>query len=253
VRPAVIVKDIRKRFKRRNPNRPHTFQEAVISGWKNMTAANTFWALEDISFTVLPGQMLGVIGNNGAGKSTLVSLLSGVIKPDAGSIEIAGRIGALLDVGLGFNPELTGRDNARIGSVVSGLRRAQVAERLDAIFHFAELEQFVENPLRTYSTGMRMRLAIAIALHTDPDVMLVDECLSVGDQAFQAKCLERIALLRKHGCAVVFVSHNLEQVREHCDRVLRLHKGKLVAYGDPDDVIDEYESDGQLETPHAGR
>lgn len=249
MRPAIIVKDIRKRFKRRNPNRPHTFQEAVISGWRNMTASETFWALEDISLTVLPGQMLGVVGNNGAGKSTLVNLLSGVIKPDAGSIETAGRMGALLDVSLGFHPELTGRDNARIGGVVSGLRRAQVAERLDAIFHFAEIEQFVESPLRTYSTGMRMRLAMAVALHTDPDVMLIDECLAVGDKEFQAKCLERIAQLRKNGCAVVFISHNLDQVRENCDRVLRLHKGKLVAYGDPDDVIDEYESDGQPALP----
>jgi len=218
-----------------------------------MRISETLWALQDINFTVLPGQMLGVIGNNGSGKSTLVHVLSGVIQPDSGSVDTSGRIGALFDIGAGFHVELTGRENACVGGVVSGLRRAQVRERLDDIFHFAELESFSENPLRTYSTGMRMRLAMAVALHTDPQILLIDEHLSVGDRAFQVKCLDRIARLRAQGCAVVFISHNMDQVREHCDRVLRLHVGKVVAYGNPDQVVDEYESDEPLEIPHAGR
>jgi lipopolysaccharide transport system ATP-binding protein len=187
--------------------------------------------------------MVGVIGSNGAGKSTLLRLIGGVGHPDEGTVLAAGRIGALLELGTGFHPELTGRENVFVSGVISGLLRSEVAERFDDIVAFAELESFIDSPLRTYSTGMRMRLAFAVAIHIEPDILLVDEVLAVGDIAFQRKCLDRIARFQANGCAILLVTHDLSLVRELCDEVIWLHRGKIMARGPAQVIASEYTAD----------
>jgi lipopolysaccharide transport system ATP-binding protein len=181
-----------------------------------------------------------VIGSNGSGKSTLLRLLGGVGKPDGGSIAVKGRIGALLDFGAGFNPELTGRENVIVGGVIAGLTRKEVLKRFEAIVAFAELESFIDNPLRTYSSGMQMRLGFAVAIHTEADILLIDEVLSVGDHFFQRKCLERIARLKTNGCTIVLVTHDSKMVREFCDDALWLNRGRVMVRGQPDMVVARY-------------
>ncbi len=207
-----------------------------------------FRALSEVSFSVGPGEMLGIVGANGAGKSTLLLLLGGVARPTEGTVELRGRIGALLDLGGGFQGDLTGRENARLAGVVAGLTRAEVRERMDAIVAFAGLEAFIDQPLRTYSTGMTMRLAFSVAVHTEPEVLLVDEFLSVGDLAFQARCLARIAELRRGGCCVVLVSHSMDQVRQTCDRALWLKAGRVVVFDEAKAVAGAYEAAMRAET-----
>jgi lipopolysaccharide transport system ATP-binding protein len=202
--------------------------------------SEVFWALRDVSFEVGSGRALGVIGSNGSGKSTLLRLLGGVGKPDGGSIAVNGRIGALLDFGAGFNPDLTGRENVIVGGVISGLTRKEVLQRLDTIVAFAELESFIDNPLRTYSSGMQMRLGFAVAIHTEADILLIDEVLSVGDHSFQRKCLERIARFKAEGCTIVLVTHDSKMVREFCDDALWLNRGRVMVRGQPDMVVARY-------------
>jgi lipopolysaccharide transport system ATP-binding protein len=205
-------------------------------------------ALSDICFELEPGDVLGVIGRNGAGKSTLLTLVGGVGKPDSGCVELAGRIGALLDLGAGGHPDLTGRDNVLVSGIIAGLSKKQVLRKMDEIIGFAELENFVDSPLRTYSTGMQMRLAFSVIVHANPEVLLVDEVLSVGDIAFQQKCLARIRKLREAGCIVLLASHDLPQVVEICDRALWLDEGNQVMLGDPADVIQAFRDQTSLET-----
>lgn len=205
-------------------------------------------ALRDVSFSVGPGDMLGVVGANGAGKSTLLRLLGGIGRPTAGSIRTHGRIGALLDLGGGFLGDLTGRENAMLAGVVAGLLRREMKARMDEIVAFAELEDFIDEPVRTYSTGMMMRLAFSVAVHTDPEILLVDEYLSVGDLAFQAKCGARISALRAAGCAIVMVSHGMDQVRKLCDRALWLKHGEVAAFGAADVVAGLFETEMKEET-----
>jgi lipopolysaccharide transport system ATP-binding protein len=240
MRPSVTAHGLGKRYSRYHTDRPRTIMEAALSGHRRMKAIEQFWALRDVSFTVAPGQMLGVIGHNGAGKSTLLQLLSGVVRPNEGHIQVNGRIGALLDLGAGFHPDLTGRENVFVSAIVAGLTRREVTRRFEAIVDFAELDSFIDNPVRTYSTGMLMRLAFAVAIHTEPDVLLIDEFLSVGDGAFQGKCLDRIAHLKANGCAVVLISHNVEQIQQLCDQALWLKQGQTEAYGDPEVVAGRY-------------
>jgi lipopolysaccharide transport system ATP-binding protein len=206
------------------------------------------WALRDVTFSVGPGEMLGIVGANGAGKSTLLRLLGGIGRPTGGSIHTRGRIGALLDLGGGFLGDLSGRENAILSGVVAGLLRSEIKERLDEIVAFAELEDFIDEPVRTYSTGMMMRLAFAVAVHTDPEILLVDEFLSVGDLAFQAKCHAKITALRQGGCAIVMVSHGMDQVRQLCDRALWLKPGEVAAFGSADLVSNLYETEMRHET-----
>ncbi|MGB7441928.1 MAG: ABC transporter ATP-binding protein [Coleofasciculaceae cyanobacterium] len=245
---AIVVQNLGKRYTRYHAERPRTIMEAALSGLRKMKAAEHFWALRNINFTVAPGEMLGIIGKNGAGKSTLLQLIGGVGHPDEGEVKVNGRIGALLDLGAGFSSDLTGRENLFVCGVVAGLTRKEVGRRLEAIVEFAELEQFIDNPVRTYSTGMQMRLAFAIAVHTDPEVMLVDEFLSVGDLAFQAKCLERISQLKAQGCAIVLISHSPEQVQKLCDQAMWLRQGQIVAYGEPEVVTGQYQSEMRSQT-----
>lgn len=212
------------------------------------TGGGAPWALSEVSFAVGPGEMLGVVGANGAGKSTLLRLLGGVGKPSRGRIRTRGRIGALLDLGGGFLGDLTGRENAMLAGVVAGLLRSEMRERLDRIVAFAELENFIDEPVRTYSTGMMMRLAFSVAVHTDPQILLVDEFLSVGDLAFQAKCHARIKALREGGCAIVMVSHGMDEVRRLCDRALWLKHGEVAAFGSAEIVAGLYETEMREET-----
>jgi lipopolysaccharide transport system ATP-binding protein len=192
--------------------------------------------------------MLGIIGVNGAGKSTLLRLIGGVGKPDEGGIVVNGKIGALLDLGTGFHPDLTGRENIYISGVIAGLLRQQVSDRFDEIVEFSELAEFIDHPVRTYSTGMLMRLAFSVAVHTEPDILLIDEVLAVGDIAFQRKCLERITQFKSQGCAILLVSHDMATVRQLCDEALWLQKGLQRAHGPTDVVVGQYVAEMAEET-----
>lgn len=211
-----------------------------MSGFRNLSGGPTFWSLRDVNFAVEQGRALGVIGRNGAGKSTLLRLLAGLGRPDEGRVSVRGRIGGLLELTAGFHPDLTGRENVFIGGVVRGLTRAQVRDRFEAILDFAELRHAVDRPMRTYSSGMQLRLAFAVAIHCEPDILLVDEVLAVGDAAFQKKCLDRIADLRTAGCTIVMVSHDASLVQDMCNDVLWLREGAVAAFGDAKPVIAEY-------------
>lgn len=240
-RAPIEVSALGKRFAHRSMSAPLTWR-TFLRGW-NRSPRPPFWALRDVSFSVHAGEMLGVIGRNGAGKSTLLNLLAGVIEPTEGHLAVRGRIGALLELGGGFADDLTGRENTILAGVTAGLTRREVYSRFDDIVKFAELSEFIDDPVRTYSTGMRMRLAFAVAVHTAPEVLLVDEFLAVGDLAFQARCRSRIAELRAGGCAIVLVSHGMGDVRDTCDRVLWLRNGEVAAFGSPAVVTATYEAE----------
>ena len=248
MRNAITVEKLGKRFDRYHTEKPVTFMEAALSGLRRIKPVSEFWALREVSFEVAAGEMLGVIGHNGAGKSTLLQILGKVAYPNEGRLKMRGRVGALLDLGAGFHGDLTGRENVFVTAIVAGLLRWEVAERFDRIVAFAELEDFIDNPVRTYSSGMMMRLAFAVAIHTEPDILLVDEFLSVGDLAFQTKCLDRISKMKAQGCAIVLVSHDVDQVEQVCDRALWLKQGKVVSYGKPASVVKQYKSDMQTQT-----
>lgn len=235
----IVVEGVSKRFRHWEPNRSMTFQEVVQRGfrWKQ---TQHFWALSNISFTVKPGRMVGIMGFNGAGKSTLLRLVAGVGEPTSGRISITGRMGAILDLGVGFHPELTGRENVFISGVSSGLTRREVVERFDSIVAFSELEAFIDYPLRTYSKGMYLRLAFAVASHIEPEVLLIDEVLAVGDLAFQRKCLDRLASFKHSGCTGLIVSHGTEVVLDLCDDVIWLDRGHIVSYGPAAEVVAQY-------------
>ncbi len=191
---------------------------------------NEFWSVDDVSFEVRRGECLGLIGPNGAGKSTLLKMLNGIIMPDKGSVEIQGRVGALIEVGAGFHPLLTGRENIYINGAIMGLRKKEIDQKFDSIVEFAELGDFINTPVSYYSSGMYVRLGFAVAAHLEPDVLLIDEVLAVGDMGFRAKCYTKISELM-NSCAVVFVSHFMPHVAKLCDKVVVLNHGKLVSNG----------------------
>lgn len=197
-------------------------------------------AVKDLTIRIPRGASVGLIGRNGSGKSTFLKLLTGIYKPDAGVIRRNGRIAALIELGAGFHPDFTGRENIVLGGVMHGLTRKEIAARADEIIKFAELEHVIDEPVRTYSSGMFMRLGFSLAVHTDPDVLLVDEVLAVGDAGFVKKCKEKIASLRAAGTTLVLVTHDLEAVERWCDEVIWLNRGEVLSRGDPRRVIDEY-------------
>lgn len=197
-------------------------------------------ALDDVSLEVRQGECLGVIGPNGAGKSTTLALVAGVLRPTAGTVETTGRICPLLELGAGFHSELNGRENIMLNGILLGLTRREVQERAEEIIAFSELGSFVDAPLRTYSTGMIARLGFSVAVHLDPHILLVDEALSVGDEAFQQKCLRRMQQFRERKTTMVFVSHDLGSVAQVSDRVALIEGGRLVDWGEPSQVIDGY-------------
>jgi ABC-type polysaccharide/polyol phosphate transport system ATPase subunit len=209
------------------------------------------WAVRNMSFEVQRGEALGIIGHNGAGKTTTLKLLSSITVPTSGQITISGRLSALIEVGSGFHPELTGRENVYLNGSILGMRRREITGKLNSIVDFAGVGQFIDTPVKRYSWGMYVRLGFSIAAHLDPDILLLDEVLAVGDAAFQAKCLERIKLLKQAGKTIVFISHDLGALERLCDRALLIQRGEIVAAGRPGDVIAEYLRSGSNFTPSA--
>ena len=240
MKDTVIVHGLGKQYRRYHQDRPWTLQEVFQRGFHRIRPVEYFWALRDVSFALVPGRMMGVIGGNGAGKSTLLRLIGGVGRPDEGALTVRGRIDALLDLGAGFHPDLTGRENVFISGVINGLTRREVSQQFDSIVAFAELEEFIDSPMRTYSTGMQMRLAFSVATHTYPKVLLIDEVLAVGDLAFQHKCLKRIAQFKADGCTIILVSHDTGLVAQMCDEALWLNPGRVMAHGPADEVVRRY-------------
>src|SRR6202795_5379588 len=199
------------------------------------------WALRDVSFQVRQGEALGIVRHNGAGKTTILRILSNITSPTSGEITIRGRLAALVEIGSGFHPELTGRENIDLHGAMLGMRSSEIRRKLDSIIEFAGVGQYIDVPVKRYSSGMYVRLGFSIAAHLDPDILLLDEVLAVGDAAFQSKCLERIAELRKDGRTMVFISHDLAAVYRLCDRALLLSHGSILSDGPPRQVIDEYQ------------
>jgi lipopolysaccharide transport system ATP-binding protein len=204
--------------------------------------AKMFSALEAVSFEVARGECLGIIGRNGSGKSTTLGLIAGVLRPSAGAIETRGNIAPLLELGAGFHPDLSGRDNIILNGILLGLTRRRVMENMGRIIEFSELAEFMDQPLRTYSSGMVARLGFSVAVHLSPDILLIDEVLAVGDEAFQRKCIGKIQEFRARGVTMVFVTHNLQDVETACDRVALLDSGRLVEIGNPAGVVSRYRS-----------
>ncbi|MCX6997560.1 MAG: ABC transporter ATP-binding protein [Kiritimatiellaeota bacterium] len=203
-------------------------------------AAEIFWALRDVNFTVARGQTIGVVGPNGSGKSSLLGLVTGTITPTEGSVRATGRISSLLELGAGFHPDLSGRENVFLNAAILGIPREDVRQRFDAIVNFAGLREFIDMPVKHYSSGMYVRLAFSVAIEMDPDILLIDEVLAVGDMAFQMKCLDRIRDFQKRGKTILFVSHALDLVEEFCDEVFLIHDGHLIQRGKPGEVIFAY-------------
>jgi lipopolysaccharide transport system ATP-binding protein len=202
----------------------------------------TFWALRDVSFDVQEGQIIGLVGKNGSGKSTLLKILSRITEPTAGEALIRGRVGSLLEVGTGFHPELTGRENVFVNGAILGMKRAEIAAKFDEIVAFADIDRFIDTPVKHYSSGMQMRLAFAVAAHLEPEILLVDEVLAVGDLAFQKKCLGKMDDVSRAGRTVLFVSHQMNQLRRLCSRCLWLDGGRLKQVGSTAEVINRYEA-----------
>jgi len=212
------------------------------------SSSDRFYALKNVSFRLESGEGLAIVGSNGAGKSTLLSLVAGLAKPDSGRIRVNGRMATLLELGSGFHPDLTGRENISMNASLIGLTRRRTAELFDDIVNFADIGDFIDEPVRTYSTGMAMRLAFSVAVCMDPDIMLVDEILTVGDQVFQKKCLDRVQTARRQGRTFLCVSHSASMVLELCDRAIWLDHGELMMIGDAAKVMDAYKGFGSTNT-----
>jgi ABC-type polysaccharide/polyol phosphate transport system ATPase subunit len=211
-----------------------------------------FWALQDVSFEVRPGEALGIIGRNGAGKSTVLKILSRIMKPTKGRMVVNGRLCAIIEVTAGFHPDLTGRENIFLNGTILGMTKREIAGKLEQIIEFSGLEDFIDTPVKRYSSGMYARLGFSIAAHVEPEVLIVDEVLSVGDYAFQQRCLDRMRTVLKGGTTVLFVSHNLKTVTELCERALLLDHGKMVSIGPTDSVVQRYLGDGSSDANAGG-
>jgi ABC-type polysaccharide/polyol phosphate transport system ATPase subunit len=240
---AVQVERVSKRFRRQTVQPSTTLKSAVVDflrGRSPETSESTFQALKEVTFAVPSGHTLGIIGRNGSGKSTLLKLLAGIYRPDQGRIVAHGRVGALLDLGAGFHPEFSGRENILINGIVLGLSKREVREQLDDIIRFAELEAFIDEPVKTYSLGMYMRLGFSVAIHADPDILLIDEILAVGDESFYQKCFDKLAGFRRRGKTIIVVSHDLGTMTRWCDAVVWLEGGRVQQQGIPQRVVDLY-------------
>ena len=221
---------------------PRSLKEKIFNSIKGTHKLHTFHALEDIQFNVSQGETFGIVGANGSGKSTLFKLLCGVIMPDAGSIQIEGRISAIVELTAGFHAELTGRENIYLNGAIYGMSREQVTEKLPEIFSFADIGQFMDARIRTYSSGMLARLAFALSINVDAEVLMFDEVLAVGDLAFRERCIQKIQELREQKKTILYVSHDHAQVRTLCDRVMWLEQGKMKMLGPPEEVLAAYEA-----------
>jgi len=241
--PAVDVRSVSKVYRRWGRKRSiGTFKSALLSGrpGRALSPDDGVPALTDVTFQVAPGEAVGIIGPNGSGKSTLLKLLAGILQPTSGSLSVRGRLAALLELGAGFHPEISGRENVELSGLLLGLTRRQIAARFDEIVRFAEIEEFLDAPVKTYSSGMAVRLAFSIAAHCDPDVLLVDEVLAVGDEAFARRSLEKFAEFERDGKTIVLVSHDLALVEERCRRALWLDRGRLAADGPAGETVALY-------------
>ena len=242
-KPAIVAQDVTKRYRRfAHRNQLRTLKSALLTGsvLADLKPEETFTALEDVSFEVRQGSTFAVIGENGSGKSTLLKLVAGITRPTLGTLRVEGRVSALIELGAGFHPEISGRENVAINAMMLGLTRKQLERSYDAIVDFAELRDFIDAPVKTYSSGMYMRLGFAVAIHVDPDVLLIDEVLAVGDEAFTRKCLDKIAEFHRRGKTILFVTHSLGLVDKMCDDVLWLSHGRTRGRGEPKRVVDEY-------------
>lgn len=245
---VVVVNDIGKKYKIFSEiNRYQTLRDKIMDTIKapirtlfNPTGSETFWALRNVSFDVEQGQVMGIIGKNGAGKSTLLKILSRVVEPTEGRAEIRGRVGALLEVGTGFHPELTGRENIYLNGAILGMKKAEIERKFDEIVAFSEIEQFLDTPVKRYSSGMYMRLAFSVAAHLEPEILIVDEVLAVGDAEFQKKCLGKMSDVAGAGRTVLFVSHNMSAVLRLTQECIILEKGRLVKRAPTQEAVDYY-------------
>jgi ABC-type polysaccharide/polyol phosphate transport system ATPase subunit len=240
---AIEARNVRKRYRRYGRRKQFgTLKSALLSGslLRDLRPEDALDALKGVSFDVESGKTFGIVGRNGSGKSTMLKLLAGIGKPTAGTIHVAGRVSALIELGAGFHPEISGRENVYINGMMLGLSKREIRARFDAIVAFAELEDFIDAPVKTYSSGMYMRLGFAVAINVDPDVLLVDEVLAVGDETFTHKCLDKFAEMRRLGRTVVLVTHSLDLVLRFCDEALWLDQGLVRAQGDPQRVVDAY-------------
>jgi ABC-type polysaccharide/polyol phosphate transport system ATPase subunit len=234
--PIIEVTDVSRRFVLFH-ERPQTFQELFVRTLqRNVSQREDFWALRDINLTVYPGDSVGIVGRNGSGKSTLLKLIAGLMQPTSGSVTVYGTIAALLEVGAGFHPDLSGRENIYLNGAFLGFSKKQLARIVPEIIAFSELEHFIDVPVKHYSSGMYMRLGFSIAILVDPDILITDEVFAVGDDAFRAKCEERIADFRRRGKTMLFVSHSLAAVLALCDRAIWLDQGKILAAGNVEHV-----------------
>jgi len=237
--PVIRFDNVSKRF-RIYHEKHYSLKENILTMFRNRRNWEDFWALRSIDLEVPHGQMIGLIGENGSGKSTCLKLLARILNPDTGNVSVSGSLSALIELGAGFQPDFTGRENVYLNGSILGFSKHEIDERYDEIVSFAELEKFIDTPVKNYSSGMYMRLGFSIAMHVNPDILLIDEILAVGDAAFQAKCLEKIQNFRTSGKTIVFVSHALASVEGLCDRAVLLSHGKLVADGKPAHVVAEY-------------
>lgn len=234
-KPAVVVHNLRKTFKVKHT---HSFKETFIGFLKRKELTSDFNALEGVSFSVDSGESVAILGYNGSGKSTTLKLISGVLAPDAGWVRTRGRVAGLIEVGAGFHPDLTGRENVYLNAAILGMSKREVEERFEQIVEFSEIGEFIDNEVKHYSSGMFLRLAFSVAIHTELDVLLVDEILSVGDAPFREKCRRKIRELIREGKTMIVVSHDIGTVRDLCDRGIVLSKGKLVFDGDVESAVD---------------
>ncbi|MFO7997345.1 MAG: ABC transporter ATP-binding protein [Dehalococcoidia bacterium] len=238
---AIIVDNVSKKF--RIPHeKKNTILRNIVSLIKRRFDYEEFWALKNVSFEVAKGEALGIIGRNGSGKSTLLRIMANVLYPDSGTVTLNGKVASFLQLGVGFQPELTGRENVYIYSSVLGLGHKHVDRIYDEIFEFAELKRFENMKLKNFSSGMSMRLAFSVAIHGNPDTMLIDEVFAVGDEAFKKKCKDKMNLFKAEGKTIVFVSHALDTVKELCQRTMLLNEGRIITIGDTEKVIDDYKA-----------
>ena len=241
---AVEVIGVSKRF-RLFKERNNTLKGTIMRGRR--VIADDFWALSDVSFEVYRGETFGLIGENGSGKSTMLKCMTRILRPNQGVVTVTGKVSALLELGAGFHPELTGRENVFLNGAILGLSQKELRRRFDEIVNFAGVAAFIDEPVKNYSSGMYVRLAFAVAINVDPDVLLIDEVLAVGDEAFQRKCNEKLAELRNQGKTIVFVSHSLGAVQNLCDRAAWFSHGRLMEVGRPKEVIDAYTDTVQVD------
>ncbi|MBI3456854.1 MAG: ABC transporter ATP-binding protein [Candidatus Rokubacteria bacterium] len=238
---AVGIRGVSKRFRLYRGRQVFTVKDLFVRGGRGgLFAGEELWALRDVSLEVPRGCMVGIVGSNGSGKSTLLKLVGGILKPTTGAIRVMGRVSALIELGAGFHPEFTGRENVYVNGILLGLSRAEIRERFDEIVAFAGLDAFIDNPVKTYSSGMYMRLGFAIAVTVDPDILLIDEVLAVGDEAFQHQCIGKIQEFKARGKTILLVSHDLGSVERLCDEAVWLHGGRLMARGGTRQTLDRY-------------